>query len=370
MKESSEQQYIITFNAGSSTIKFALFNNADLSCEFHKQIDLSPNHSNLTDLINQIGLELKNYNIIAAGHRVVHGGKEFADLIRITPEILNKLKALIPLAPLHQPYNVQVIQACLKLYPNITQIACFDTAFHRSRGKLEQIFALPDKYRQEGIIPYGFHGLSYQYIASILPEYAKSKAKGKVIVAHLGNGASICAMKGLQSMATSMGFTALDGLMMGTRCGSLDPGVILYLLEEKKMTVNEVKELLYHQSGLKAVSNISHDIRTLLQSSEEKAQEAIELFCYKAAKHIAGLIPTINGLEAIVFTAGIGENSPVIREKICQYLSWLGITIDIQSNKNNKTKISTNNSKIEVYVLKTDEEKIIAKQTKSLLKAT
>jgi acetate kinase len=320
-------------------------------------------------LLSWIKSNLKNAQLIGAGHRVVHGGREFIEPVIVSEDILIRLKKLIPLAPLHQPCSIKIIEAFAKLYPNISQIACFDTSFHHTQIDLERLFALPNSYSEEGVISYGFHGLSYQYIASVLPKYAgKDGSKGRVIIAHLGNGASICALSNLKSVATTMSFTALDGLVMGTRPGNIDPGVILYLMEEKNMSAKEISTLLYQQSGLKGVSDISHDMHILLKSSEDKAKKAIELFCYKAAKQLSGLIPTIGGLDILVFTAGIGENSPVIRKKICDYLSWLGMDIEPELNNTNQSKISSNNSKIEVYVIGTNEEKVIAQQTYQQLK--
>lgn len=378
-------KHIIVFNAGSSSLKFSLFDADSLSRDFYGQVDDIPgaprlvvkdkqntrvfsqdnlesgHHAAIAALFDWIATLSDKLHIMAAGHRVVHGGREFSAPVHITPKILDKLKALIPLAPLHQPGNIAVIEAFSTLHPDIPQIACFDTAFHRTQPALSEVFALPPVYAEEGVIRYGFHGLSYQYIASVLPEYMKEKAKGNVIVAHLGNGASMCAMQHAKSMATTMGFTALDGLMMGTRCGTIDPGVILYLLEGRGMTVGEVANLLYKESGLKGVSGISHDMRELLESSTPSAKKAVEMFCYQAARQLAGLIPILGGLDAIVFTAGIGESSPSIREAICNWLVWLGITLDKDKNTRNSECISDSGSKVGVYVIPTNEELVITK---------
>lgn len=383
-------KHIIIFNAGSSSLKFSLFNTDKLSLAFHGQVDDIPNtptliikdennsesfrkedfepgyKSSITILFDWIESHSDGLDIIAAGHRVVHGGREFSAPVKITPEILDKLKTLIPLAPLHQPHNIAVIEAFAELHSNIPQTACFDTAFHITQSRESQLFALPLSYADEGIIRYGFHGLSYEYIASVLPEHTDKTSR--VIVAHLGNGASMCAMKDLKSAATTMGFTALDGLIMGTRCGNIDPGVILYLLEEKNMSVKEVTNLLYKESGLKGLSGISHDMRDLLESNEDKAKKAVEMFCYQAAKQLAGLIPALGGLDAIVFTAGIGEGSAVIRKNICDRLKWLDVKLNEKANDANQFIISTDNSKIDVFVMPTNEEKIMVEQILSDLK--
>lgn len=384
-------EHIIVFNAGSSSLKFSLFEASSLGLSFHGQVDdilgtpkllikdkdnskifyledFEPGHkAAITALFDWIESHSDGLEIIAAGHRVVHGGKEFLAPVKITPEILDKLKVLIPLAPLHQPHNIAVIEAFAAIHPDIPQTACFDTSFHHTQSKEAELFALPLSYAEEGILRYGFHGLSYEYIASVLPEYVSGKPMGRVIVAHLGNGASMCAIKDLKSVATTMGFTALDGLIMGTRCGNIDPGVILYLLEEKGMSVKEVTNLLYKESGLKGLSGISHDMRDLLESDEDKAKEAINLFCYQAAKQLAGLIPTLGGLDAIIFTAGIGEGSSVIRKNICDRLTWLGITLCSEKNAKNATCISNDDSQVGVYVIPTNEELVMASMTMKII---
>lgn len=377
--------HIIVFNAGSSSLKFSLFEASDLSLSFNGKVsdlttapnlmvrdqngqmifeknDFPTGHKPaLTALLAWVKSHSSGVNIIAAGHRVVHGGKEFTSPIHVTPQVLDKLRALIPLAPLHQPHNIAAIEAFGELHPDTKQIACFDTAFHSTQSKYAKLFAIPQSYTDEGIIRYGFHGLSYEYISSVLPKYAGDKANGRVIVAHLGNGASMCAMHNLKSVSTTMGFTALDGLMMGTRSGNIDPGVVLYFMEEKKMSLQEVIDLLYNQSGLKGVSGISNDMKTLLSSDTQAAKDAIELFCYQASKNLAGLIPSLGGLDVLVFTAGIGEKAPIIRKNICESLAWLGVAIDDEANNANKSKISSSNSKMDVFVLPTNEEFIIAK---------
>jgi acetate kinase len=318
-------------------------------------------------VLEEINKASKGHKIAVIAHRVVHGGKLYKQPTLINAEVLDNLRELIPLAPLHQPYNLDVIEASMEAYNNIPQVAYFDTSFHRSQSYLAELFPLPLKYANEGIIRYGFHGLSYQYISSKLPHYAEEKAHKRVIVAHLGNGASLCAMKNLKSVSTSMGFTALDGLMMGTRPGNIDPGIILYLVNERGYSIEGVQDLLYEKSGLKGVSGISNDMRALLKSNDPNAEIAIELFCYIAAKHISSLLPSIQGLDVLVFTAGIGENCPQIRSHICSYFSWLGLRVDDKLNRKNTSKISAHNSKIEVYVIPTNEEAIMAEEAAKLI---
>ena len=384
---------IIVFNAGSSSLKFSLFVATSGDLQFHGEVEDIPGNPGLTvydatkaPVYAQTGLScgheaalsalLKWHaghedtgDIVAAGHRVVHGGKEFAESVLVTATIIEKLETLIPLAPLHQPHNLEIIKVFAALHPAIPQIACFDTAFHRTQPHTAELFALPRHYRDEGILRYGFHGLSYEYIASVLPDYAGKKAQGRVIVAHLGNGASMCAMKQRRSVATTMGFTALDGLMMGTRCGALDPGVVLYLMQAIGLTAEEVTRLLYKESGLKGVSGESHDMRDLLASDAPAAKEAIELFCYQAAKQLAGLIPALGGLDALVFTAGIGAGSPEIRENICARLSWLGLELDNVANEEQRQIIHSPESRVQLYVIPTDEERTIARATMKMVAA-
>lgn len=374
---------IVVFNAGSSSLKFSVYEKESMHVYLEGEVEnlfISPKlwiknkeekiESKVT-LVPEIGAVVKvvlteimkiteGHKIVAFVHRVVHGGKKYKQPTVITPDVVMQLQKFIPLAPLHQPYNIDVIKICMELHQKVLQIACFDTSFHRTQSFLAQLFPLPLKYAEEGIVRYGFHGLSYQYIASVLPRYAGKKAQNRVVVAHLGNGASLCAMKELKSVSTSMGFTALDGLMMGTRTGNIDPGILLYLLAEKGFTVDTLTDLLYFESGLKGVSGISSDIRTLLASTESDAKRAIDLFCYIAAKNIGSLLPTIDGLDVMVFTAGIGENCPQIRTKICSYLTWLGLEVDEKSNAINAPKISSIASKVEIYVIPTKEEQIAA----------
>jgi acetate kinase len=305
----------------------------------------------------------------AVGHRVVHGGRNHAGPARVTDRLMAELTALIPLAPLHQPHNLAAIRCVTAAIPDLPQVACFDTSFHRTQGRLAQLFALPRTLSDQGILRYGFHGLSYDYIARTLPHHLGDKADGRVIVAHLGNGASMCALKDRRSVATTMGFTALDGLMMGSRCGALDPGVVLYLMAEKGLTAEAVSTLLYQQSGLLGVSGISPDMAVLQASKAPQAQEAIDLFCYRAAIELAALAAANGGLDAIVFTAGIGENSSTVRSRICDRLRWMGVAIDAAANAQNATRITATDSAVDVLVIPTDEEAVIAQATQSMTSA-
>ncbi|MFI4919656.1 MAG: acetate/propionate family kinase [Legionellales bacterium] len=380
-------EVILIINAGSSSIKFSLFSHVALTLIYHGEVKHmiekpeltvfnaqrsqivkesipAPGYeSALSTLFNWLENAPGYFVLKAVGHRVVHGGTYFSAPSVITKDVIKKIESLNFLAPLHQPHNLEAIKIIDVLYPSLLQVACFDTTFHKTQDKLATLFAIPKALSSEGIIRYGFHGISYEYIASVLPDYLKDKADGKVIVAHLGQGASMCAMKNCKSVATSMGFTALDGLMMGSRCGAIDPGVILYLLQEKKYTVEEVTRLLYHKSGLLGVSGISSDMRELQLSSDPNALLAIDLFCYRAARELCALCVNLQGCDAFIFTAGIGENSAVIRKKIGERLAWLGVVLDECSNNNNSPIISHDTSSIVVGVIPTDEEYMIAKHT-------
>jgi len=283
---------------------------------------------------------------------------------------LAAMRALTPLAPLHQPMNLAAIDAIVTSNPALPQVACFDTAFHRTQPRLAQMFGLPRALTDEGIIRYGFHGLSYDYIASILPDLLGERANGRVIVAHLGNGASMCAMRNRQSVATTMGFTALDGLIMGRRCGALDPGVALHLAEQKGMSVGEIHELLYRRSGLLGVSGISNSMRDLQVDDSADAREAIDLFCYRARQQIGSLTASLGGLDALVFTAGIGEHSAQTRESIASELGWLGIEVDLEANQRGDTQFHQTSSRVALLKVPTDEERVIARATRHLISAT
>ncbi len=388
---------ILVINSGSSSIKFALypagsdgdqplikgkiagigrvpdfvaFDAAGVTlAEGHLQdLGAAAGHGELVQgLLDWVAANHSGLKIVAAGHRVVHGGKIFDGPVVITPETFGQMDELTPLAPLHQPHNLAAVTAISKRSPDVVQVACFDTSFHRTQPRLAQLFGLPHELSDAGIIRYGFHGLSYEYIASVLGKLPGCKADGRVIVAHLGNGASICAMHDGKSVATSMGFTALHGLMMGRRSGTLDAGAVLHLIQQRGMSVDQVHQLLYRQSGLLGVSGISNNMRDLQDSNDPRAAEAIDLFCYKAACEFGSHAAAMQGLDAIVFTAGIGENSAPVRDKICRQLSWLGVDIDPAANADHAVTISTPASKITVHVVATNEELVIARATRHQL---
>jgi acetate kinase len=310
---------------------------------------------------------LGNRRLDALGHRVVHGGLHHSRPARVTPELLAELEALVPLAPLHEPHNLAPIKMAMTLNPGLPQVACFDTAFHRTAPEVEQAFALPYSFYEEGIRRYGFHGLSYEYIASVLPERAPEIANGRVVVAHLGNGCSACAMRNRVSIATTMGFTALDGLPMGTRCGELDAGVVLHLIQQKKMSAEALVDLLYRRSGMLGLSGVSSDFRELLASDNPRARFAIEVFCYRVAGHIASLAAALGGLDGVVFTAGVGENASPVRSAICRACAWLGLELDDAANQKHELRISTPDSRVAAYVIRTDENLMIARHALALV---
>jgi acetate kinase len=306
--------------------------------------------------------------VLGVGHRVVHGGKHYFRPTLVTPSVMVDLKRLIPLAPLHQPYNLAAIEAVSERLPGVPQVACFDTGFHSGREAVTEIVPLPKELCQEGLQRYGFHGLSYEYIASVMPQVAPEIAGTRVIVAHLGSGASLCAMKNGRSVDTSLGFTALDGLCMGTRPGAVDPGVVLYLFQNLGLTPKEVENILYKKSGLLGISGISNDMRDLLDRSEPEARLAVDYFIYRIAKEIGALASSLKGIDGIVFTAGIGENSAEIRRRICQASEWIGVEIDEERNSSKGPKISTEKSKVSAWIIPTNEELMIARHTGTLLK--
>jgi acetate kinase len=309
----------------------------------------------------------RGQRIVAVGHRVVHGGMRFTKPVQIDRDVLAALEAFIPLAPLHQPHNLAAIQAIMKRVPELPQVACFDTSFHRTQPATAQAFALPRRYTEEGVVRYGFHGLSYEYIASVLPGIDARAAAGRTVVAHLGNGASMCAMKGGHSVATTMGFTAVDGLPMGTRCGALDPGVLLYLMDRHGMDARALEKLIYELSGLLGVSGISSDMRTLLSSADPRAAEAIDLFVYRLGRELGSLTAALGGLDALVFTGGIGENVAAIRARVCRDAAWLGLDLDTQKNDAGGPRISHPESRVSAWVIPTNEELTIAEHTQRLL---
>ncbi len=305
--------------------------------------------------------------MLGVGHRVVHGGPRYAAPIIVTPQVLRDLQELIPLAPLHQPHNLAAIEAVFKLLPDVPQVACFDTSFHRGQPAVAELVPLPEEIRRNGVQRYGFHGLSYEYIASVLPQVAPEIARERVIVAHLGSGASLCAMRNGKSVDSSLGFTALDGLCMGTRPGAVDPGVILYLFQNLNLSAREVEAILYKKSGLLGISGVSNDMRDLLESRAPGARLAVDYFIYRATKEMGALAAVLSGIDALVFTAGIGERSAEIRARVCLSSAWLGIDLDPDANTRNGPRISGDRSKVSAWVIPTNEELTIARHTWSLL---
>ena len=305
--------------------------------------------------------------VLAVGHRIVHGGARYARPTLVTPEVLDDLRELIPLAPLHQPHNLGAIEAVLERLPDVPQVACFDTAFHRGQSAVAELIPIPHELRRGGVQRYGFHGLSYEYIASVLPEVAPELADGRVLVAHLGSGASLCAMRDRKSVDSSLGFTALDGLCMGTRPGSLDPGVVLYLFQGLGLSADEVEAVLYQRSGLLGISGVSNDMRVLLASAEPDAKLAVDYFVYRAAKEIGALAAVLGGIDALVFCAGIGEHSPEIRQRIAEASRWLGLDLDRDANERGGPRITRPGSRVSAWVIPTNEELMIARHMSALL---
>lgn len=381
---------VLILNSGSSSIKFALYSDdlsllcqgefAGLPNSLHfsaydsqniledKTIDDNADYKTaLSYLLNWLKTTYPQIQLTAVGHRIVHGGQRYIESVLIDRDVLEYLDTLVPLAPLHQPHNLAGIRTLQALYPDLPQVACFDTSFHHTQPRLATLFALPQHFWEEGIRRYGFHGISYRYISEILPKLIGEKANGKIVVAHLGQGASMCALNNLQSVATSMGLTALDGLPMGTRCGNIDPGVILYLLAEKGYQAQEVSDLLYKKSGLLGLSGESDDMRELLSNKSPQAIEAVDYFCYRIQRELGSLVATLGGLDALVFTGGIGENSVEIRQKVCDGLKWLKIELDAKQNAAAALQINAANSQPFVLVIPTNEEIIIAKDVLDLI---
>jgi acetate kinase len=305
--------------------------------------------------------------LVGVGHRVVHGGPEYARPVRLDTDVLAGLEAFVPLAPLHQPHNLAPIRLLLERAPELQQVACFDTSFHRSNPEIAQMFALPAELHAQGVRRYGFHGLSYEYIASVLPNFDAKGARGRTVVLHLGNGASMCAIQAGKSVTSTMGFTAVDGLPMGTRTGSLDPGVILYLMDQRGMDARAIEKLIYNQSGLLGVSGISSDMRILLASDDARAKLAIDLYVYRIRRELGSLAAALDGLDAIVFTAGVGENAEAIRSRVCEDAAWLGVALNQQANAAGGPCISTRGSKVSAWVIPTNEELMIARHTRQVL---
>lgn len=389
---------ILTLNAGSSSIKFSLFRLADSeNFELFAKGEIEEIESNapyffsvdakgaplserkwdrpagfdelLGALIERAETHLGQDKLIAVGHRVVHGGSKHDRPERVTPELLAELDKLTPLAPLHEPHSLAPIRAILAARPELPQVACFDTAFHHTVPTVATRFALPREYEAQGVRRYGFHGLSYEYIASRLRVLAPHLAEGRVIAGHLGNGASLCAIEAGRSVDMTTGFTALDGLVMGTRCGTIDPGVILYLEQQCGLSAKQVEDLLYRHSGLLGVSGIASDMRRLQASADPHARDAIDLFVHSIVRNIGALMTSLGGLDGVVFTAGIGEHSPQIRAGVCAKLQWLGIKLDAEANQSNALKISDKDSRIEVWAIPTDEEMMIARHTRDTIGA-
>ncbi|HUM12665.1 MAG TPA: acetate/propionate family kinase [Myxococcaceae bacterium] len=310
------------------------------------------------------------HELIAVGHRVVHGGVEFSEPTRLSAEVVRKLETLIPLAPLHQPHNLAPIRFALEEIPTLPQVACFDTAFHRTQPELAQAFALPKEITDHGVRRYGFHGLSYEYISGALRAIDPRAAAGRVVVAHLGNGASMCAMHAGRSVASTMGFTAVDGLPMGSRCGSIDPGVMLYLMDALKMDARAIEKLIYQQSGLLGVSGVSSDMRALLSSDAPRAKLAVDLFVYRIGRELGSLTAALGGLDALVFSGGIGEHAVPVREGVVQGAGWLGLALDRAANAGGGPLITAPTSGVPAYVIPTDEELMIARHTRRLIAGT
>jgi acetate kinase len=389
---------IAVVNAGSSSLKFSLFvvRAGDLAPDVRGQIEglytaprfLARDPSGRTvaerswgegaklghdgaveHLRGFLREQLADDRLVGVGHRVVHGGPEYAEPVRVDHDALKALARFIPLAPLHQPHNLSPIAALLERAPELPQVACFDTAFHRTNPDVAQRFALPAELHEAGVRRYGFHGLSYEYIAAVLGRSDARAAAGRTVVLHLGNGSSMCAMRAGRSVASTMGFTAVDGLPMGTRCGTLDPGVILYLMDQRKLDVRAVERLIYNESGLLGVSGISSDMRTLLGSADPRARLAIDLYVYRIRRELGSLAGALGGLDALVFTAGIGENAPVIRERICHDAEWLGLTVDVAANATGGPRISAPGSPVSAWVIPTNEELMIARHTRRVLES-
>jgi acetate kinase len=390
------KQGILTINAGSSSIKFALFpldHPISPDAEVSGQIDgigaettkmvaknrageriadqvlegSKVSHAQAFDaLLKWFTTSHATWEIVAVGHRVVHGGERYSQPTIVDDTVLGHLQSFIPLAPLHEPHNVAGIIALQALLPNVPQIACFDTAFHRSQPEIAQTFGLPRNITAEGIKRYGFHGLSYEFIARALPQHS-GRASGRVVVAHLGNGASMAAMVNRKCVATTLGFSTIDGLVMGTRCGNLDPGVVLHLMETKNLSVKDMTKMLYKESGLLGVSGISQDMRTLLASDKPEAQEAVDLFCYRIARELGSLAAAAGGLDALVFTGGIGEHAAEVRRRVCLQSEWLGIRLNPEANARHELRISAGNSSVDVLVIPTNEEWMMAHHAQTLL---
>jgi acetate kinase len=387
---------ILVLNAGSSSLKFSVYDDAPEGLRLlgagcaegigHARLQLlahdgagtplldrslagdTSHDAALTTLLGWLEQQFARHRLVAVGHRVVHGGLRYTDPVRLDDVVLAGLRRLIPLAPLHQPHNLAAVAAMARLHPALPQVACFDTAFHRTQSPVATAYALPRRLSADGLRRYGFHGLSYEYIASVLPDVlGADAAEGRVVVAHLGSGASLCAMHGRRSVATTMGFTALDGLMMARRCGSLDPGVVLYLMQEKGLGAEEIANLLYRESGLLGVSGISDDVRELRASERIEAREALDLFVYRIARELGSMAAALGGLDALVFTAGIGEHAADLRARICAGAAWLGLELDEAANAAGGPRLTRAGSRASAWMIPTDEDLVIARHVRSLI---
>lgn len=351
----------------SEKIDGILVDKMDISAEELDVAHSQAHHQALSVVMNWLDRNTK-FRVTQVGHRIVHGGDLYSEPVVITDEVLENLSKLIPLAPLHQPYNLKLVKVCQDLLPGLPQVACFDTAFHSTIPDVARNFAIPRALTREGVRRYGFHGLSYQYIHKKLTELDGDLAQGKLVVAHLGAGASMCAIENGESIASTMGFTALDGLPMGSRCGQIDPGVLLYLMREHKMDVDAIEALLYKKSGWQGVSGISSDMLTLHKDGSVHAQEAVDMFVYRIARETGSLVAAMGGMDTFVFTGGVGENDAEIRAQVAHQNEWLGMKLDAQRNKANEYLISADDSKVKVFAIPTNEELMIARHTSRLLR--
>jgi len=397
-----KKEMLLIINAGSSSIKFSLYKTGDGALDLMSSGQFSgfggvvafkaktsagtvQCEQQLPGLLHAQAIDMllkwteatyPEYLLTSAGHRVVHGGERYSAPIVIDDAVLAEIRRLIPLAPLHQPHHVSAIEALKNLYPELVQVACFDTAFHHANPKVATTFAIPRALTEEGVRRYGFHGLSYEYIASAMASHMESTlAQGRVVIAHLGAGASMCALNNGRSVTSTMGFTALDGLMMNKRCGSIDPGVILYLIQEKKMNAEQISQFLYNECGLKGVSGFSDDMKVLVASDDPRAKEAVDLFVYRISRELGSLAAALGGLDALVFTAGIGEHAAEIRRRVCDAAAWLGVQIDQNRNAEMNSSadgycISSKDAGVPVWIIPTNEDLMIAQHTQRLLSAS
>lgn len=384
--------HLLTLNCGSSSIKFAIFDSdvreflrgqidgigtaPRISAKRNAEsiIDRSLEDANVSDhgaafaaILDLLRTGFPDISIASVGHRIVHGGTQFSQPVVLDKDTIEKLRALIPLAPLHQPNNIAGVDAAAAAFPDALQVGCFDTAFHRDQPWINDAFALPYHYYEEGVRRYGFHGLSYEYVSGRLREISPTHASGRVVVCHLGNGASMCAIDNGRSIGSTMGFTALDGLPMGTRCGQLDPGVVLYLMQEKGMSAHAIEDMLYHDSGLKGLSGLSNDLRTLEAAATPEADRAIDYFTGRIRIELGALAAMLGGLDAVIFCGGIGENAWRIRQSVCEGFEWMGVEFDARRNRSGDAIISTDQSSVGLFVIQTDEEIVIARHALELI---